>query len=286
MAAQSHFQTRSQGSLRIIMLQFEWKEVTWGLVKMWIPEQPQVPMKQVCGKEVLVDSGTAGLNLSRRNSRKRPVGCPHGLSPRAAVGDPCRAPLEFREQDGPRSCDPTLGEGRAWKVSPGRAGAACPCSLTGRSLHRRHCPGPVGLTVARLCLFSRFMPPDDPLGRRGPTLSNFLSRKQKPPEPSWQHCPYGGWRPAPRGPSAGPCVWLAASQQGCCEDAQTPGTLWHGSVCGGRQHGVTCRAKPGPGGRTALCSPFSVPSPGALCPLPLHDRPAPMPIWTLVSAIH
>lgn len=61
------------------MLQFEWKEVTWGLVKMWIPEQPQVPMKQVCGKEVLVDSGTAGLNLSRRNSRKRPAGCPHGL---------------------------------------------------------------------------------------------------------------------------------------------------------------------------------------------------------------
>nr|XP_019602509.1 PREDICTED: probable ribonuclease ZC3H12D isoform X3 [Rhinolophus sinicus] len=47
----------------------------------------------------------------------------------------------------------------------------------------------------RLLMFSfvndRFMPPDDPLGRRGPTLSNFLSKKQKPPEPSWQHCPYG-----------------------------------------------------------------------------------------------
>ncbi|ELR57131.1 Putative ribonuclease ZC3H12D, partial [Bos mutus] len=47
----------------------------------------------------------------------------------------------------------------------------------------------------RLLMFSfvndRFMPPDDPLGRRGPTLSNFLSRKPKPPEPSWQHCPYG-----------------------------------------------------------------------------------------------
>lgn len=47
----------------------------------------------------------------------------------------------------------------------------------------------------RLLMFSfvndRFMPPDDPLGRRGPTLSNFLSRKLKPPEPSWQHCPYG-----------------------------------------------------------------------------------------------
>ncbi|CAK7300773.1 Probable ribonuclease ZC3H12D [Vulpes lagopus] len=47
----------------------------------------------------------------------------------------------------------------------------------------------------RLLMFSfvndRFMPPDDPLGRRGPTLSNFLSRTPKPPEPSWQHCPYG-----------------------------------------------------------------------------------------------
>ncbi|KAL0623517.1 putative ribonuclease ZC3H12D [Plecturocebus cupreus] len=47
----------------------------------------------------------------------------------------------------------------------------------------------------RLLMFSfvndRFMPPDDPLGRHGPTLSNFLSRKPKPPEPSWQHCPYG-----------------------------------------------------------------------------------------------
>lgn len=47
----------------------------------------------------------------------------------------------------------------------------------------------------RLLMFSfvndRFMPPDDPLGRRGPTLNNFLSRKPKPPEPSWQHCPYG-----------------------------------------------------------------------------------------------
>uniref|UniRef100_A0A8C6QRC1 Zinc finger CCCH type containing 12D n=1 Tax=Nannospalax galili TaxID=1026970 RepID=A0A8C6QRC1_NANGA len=47
----------------------------------------------------------------------------------------------------------------------------------------------------RLLMFSfvndRFMPPDDPLGRHGPTLSNFLSKKPRPPEPSWQHCPYG-----------------------------------------------------------------------------------------------
>ncbi|XP_069866711.1 probable ribonuclease ZC3H12D isoform X3 [Dipodomys merriami] len=47
----------------------------------------------------------------------------------------------------------------------------------------------------RLLMFSfvndRFMPPDDPLGRWGPTLSNFLSKKPRPPAPSWKHCPYG-----------------------------------------------------------------------------------------------
>ncbi|KAK2114486.1 hypothetical protein P7K49_008752 [Saguinus oedipus] len=59
----------------------------------------------------------------------------------------------------------------------------------------------------------RFMPPDDPLGRHGPTLSNFLSRKPKPPEPSWQHCPYvrgtwdrhssaDPWISVPRGPKS------------------------------------------------------------------------------------
>ncbi|XP_074165681.1 putative ribonuclease ZC3H12D [Sminthopsis crassicaudata] len=47
----------------------------------------------------------------------------------------------------------------------------------------------------RLLMFSfvsdKFMPPDDPLGRHGPTLSNFLSKKPKLPQASWQHCPYG-----------------------------------------------------------------------------------------------
>lgn len=126
-------------------------------------------------------------------------------------------------------------------MSPGCACAACRHSLAGRSPHRCHCPGPVGLTVAPLCLFSRFMPPDDPLGRRGPTLSNFLSRKQKPPEPSWQHCPYGGWRPAPQGPSAGPCVCMAASRQGSCEDELTPGLCcmkaFVGAGCRGHMQG-------------------------------------------------
>ncbi|NXI88929.1 ZC12D ribonuclease, partial [Rhipidura dahli] len=47
----------------------------------------------------------------------------------------------------------------------------------------------------RLLMYSfvsnRFMPPDDPLGRHGPTLSNFLSKKPVLPEKQWQLCPYG-----------------------------------------------------------------------------------------------
>ncbi|XP_016152547.1 PREDICTED: probable ribonuclease ZC3H12D [Ficedula albicollis] len=47
----------------------------------------------------------------------------------------------------------------------------------------------------RLLMYSfvsnRFMPPDDPLGRHGPTLSNFLSKKPVLPEKKWQPCPYG-----------------------------------------------------------------------------------------------
>ncbi|KAM9495931.1 endoribonuclease ZC3H12A-like [Clarias gariepinus] len=36
-----------------------------------------------------------------------------------------------------------------------------------------------------------FMPPDDPLGRNGPTIENFLRKKPLTPEPKLQHCPYG-----------------------------------------------------------------------------------------------
>ncbi|NWV43024.1 ZC12D ribonuclease, partial [Grantiella picta] len=47
----------------------------------------------------------------------------------------------------------------------------------------------------RLLMYSfvsnRFMPPDDPLGRHGPSLSNFLSKKPVLPEKKWQPCPYG-----------------------------------------------------------------------------------------------
>uniref|UniRef100_A0A8C5X4K5 Zinc finger CCCH-type containing 12D n=1 Tax=Malurus cyaneus samueli TaxID=2593467 RepID=A0A8C5X4K5_9PASS len=47
----------------------------------------------------------------------------------------------------------------------------------------------------RLLMYSfvsnRFMPPDDPLGRHGPTLSNFLSKKPMLPEKKCQPCPYG-----------------------------------------------------------------------------------------------
>lgn len=37
--------------------------------------------------------------------------------------------------------------------------------------------------------FGRFMPPDDPLGRHGPTLDNFL--RKTPRIPKKQPCPYG-----------------------------------------------------------------------------------------------
>ncbi|KAJ8385933.1 hypothetical protein AAFF_G00178950 [Aldrovandia affinis] len=37
----------------------------------------------------------------------------------------------------------------------------------------------------------KFMPPDDPLGRNGPTIDNFLRKKPKVPVHKLQHCPYG-----------------------------------------------------------------------------------------------
>ncbi|XP_060609522.2 probable ribonuclease ZC3H12D [Anolis sagrei] len=46
----------------------------------------------------------------------------------------------------------------------------------------------------RLLMYSfvndKFMPPDDPLGRHGPSLGNFLRKKPLFPEPKWQLCPY------------------------------------------------------------------------------------------------
>ncbi|XP_009070170.1 PREDICTED: probable ribonuclease ZC3H12D [Acanthisitta chloris] len=47
----------------------------------------------------------------------------------------------------------------------------------------------------RLLMYSfvsdRFMPPDDPLGRHGPTLNNFLRKRPVLSEKKWQPCPYG-----------------------------------------------------------------------------------------------
>ncbi|XP_067867272.1 ribonuclease ZC3H12A isoform X2 [Heterodontus francisci] len=46
----------------------------------------------------------------------------------------------------------------------------------------------------RLLMYSfvndKFMPPDDPLGRHGPSLDNFLRKKPVIPEHKRQHCPY------------------------------------------------------------------------------------------------
>lgn len=42
-----------------------------------------------------------------------------------------------------------------------------------------------------LLLAFRFMPPDDPLGRHGPSLENFLRKRPVVPEHKKQPCPYG-----------------------------------------------------------------------------------------------
>lgn len=58
------------------------------------------------------------------------------------------------------------------------------------------------------------MPPDDPLGRHGPTLSAFLSKKPALPEPKRQPCPYGGFLPVVRTatpPAPAPCFPAALS---------------------------------------------------------------------------
>uniref|UniRef100_A0AAZ3QS06 Uncharacterized protein n=1 Tax=Oncorhynchus tshawytscha TaxID=74940 RepID=A0AAZ3QS06_ONCTS len=48
----------------------------------------------------------------------------------------------------------------------------------------------------RLLMYSfvndKFMPPDDPLGRHGPSLENFLRKRPIMPEHKKQPCPYGG----------------------------------------------------------------------------------------------
>ncbi|XP_023250046.1 probable ribonuclease ZC3H12D isoform X2 [Seriola lalandi dorsalis] len=47
----------------------------------------------------------------------------------------------------------------------------------------------------RLLMYSfandKFMPPDDPLGRNGPTIDDFLRKKPWTPDNKLQHCPYG-----------------------------------------------------------------------------------------------
>lgn len=49
----------------------------------------------------------------------------------------------------------------------------------------------IKLTFNNEIFFNRFMPPDDPLGRHGPSLENFLRKRPVVPEHKKQPCPYG-----------------------------------------------------------------------------------------------
>ncbi|KAI4885726.1 hypothetical protein NFI96_007264 [Prochilodus magdalenae] len=70
-----------------------------------------------------------------------------------------------------------------------RGAAVCRWCCSNRRTHGGHhcslevCKGGVGSV--------RFMPPDDPLGRHGPSLENFLRKRPVVPEHKKQPCPYG-----------------------------------------------------------------------------------------------
>jgi len=81
---------------------------------------------------------------------------------------------------------------REWQVSKTRGHIALSRKLAHTSADRgmwSHCC--CNCLIDFFYFLSRFMPPDDPLGRHGPTLDNFLRKRPLPVEQKRPLCPYG-----------------------------------------------------------------------------------------------